>query len=160
MVLSYIPLHLGGTGTARGYADRIATKTVSAYSRAVTSVAFSPDGKLLVSASADGTIKAVHHEDAIVHDRESDHIPPMKGHTGAVHAVCVSPSGKYIASASEDKAVRLWSTRDWSCVAVFTEHRAAVTHVVFTPEGDAIWSGARDGAVRRYPFLHMVRGGA
>ena len=56
----------------------------------VTSVAFSPDGKRIVSGSADQTVK--------VWDAATGQEPStLKGHTGAVTSVAFSPDGKRIA---------------------------------------------------------------
>ena len=66
---------------------------------AVNSVAYSPDGKRIVSGSMDNTVKvwdAAKGQEAL----------SLKGHTGAVTSVAFSPDGKRIVSGSADKTVK------------------------------------------------------
>ena len=68
----------------------------------VSSVAFSPDGKTLASASGDQSV--------ILWDVASRKAigEPLKGHSAQVMSVAFSPDGKTLASASADKTVMLW----------------------------------------------------
>ena len=72
------------------------------HSSAVLSIAFSPDGKKIVSGSYDQTIR--------VWDAETgkEIIPPLEGHSGYVNSVAFSPEGKKIVSGSYDKTIRVW----------------------------------------------------
>ena len=68
----------------------------------VESVAFSPDGKLIVSGSGDETIRLWDAATGALHGE------PLEGHLGSVNSVAFSPDGKLVVSGSNDKTVRLW----------------------------------------------------
>jgi WD40 repeat protein len=68
----------------------------------VHSVAFSPDGKYLVSGSRDKTVKLWSVE-------SQKEVSTLRAHSDYVTSVTFSPDGKYLASGSIDKTVKLWN---------------------------------------------------
>ena len=67
-------------------------------------MAFSPDGKRIVSSSGDSTLK--------FWDAESgQEMLTLKGHSSSVRSVSFSPDGKRIVSGSFDKTVKIWDGR-------------------------------------------------
>jgi WD40 repeat protein len=71
----------------------------------VRSVAFSPDGKRLVSGSEDHTVK--------IWDVDGQReLTTLYGHTDAVYCVAFSPDGKALATSGKDRAVKLWRAAD------------------------------------------------
>src|SRR5262249_29946828 len=83
-------------------------KPVATFSRAhrweVLSVKFTPNGKLIASASIDKTGKL--WDVGTGKERAT-----LSGHTGAVTSVAFSGDGATLASASDDKTVKLWRLR-------------------------------------------------
>src|SRR5262249_29006338 len=108
---------------------------------AVTSVAFSPDDRLLASGSADQTIK-------LWSTTSGKEVLTLKGHTGRVNSVGFSPDGKRLISGSADKTVRIWDTATGKELLRMEDHTAAVTSVAFSPDEQHAASGSEDMSVR------------
>ncbi|CAE7167722.1 unnamed protein product [Rhizoctonia solani] len=103
----------------------------------VWSVAFSADGKSVVSGSDDGTVRVWNtHKSSPIGE-------PLRGHRGSVFSVSYSPLGNLIASASGD-IIRLWdpSTRQQSGDDLESK---SVFSVAFSPDAKFIASGCGKG---------------
>ncbi len=77
---------------------RKALYTYRGHSASVNAVAWSPDGKRIVSGSNDGTAQ-------VWDATNGGHVYTYRGHAGRVNAVAWSPHGKRIASGSSDGTV-------------------------------------------------------
>ena len=74
----------------------------------VTSVAFSPDGRHIVSGSHKLQQDSTRVWDAQIGQSIMD---PLKGHHDWVTSVAFSPDGRHIVSGSDDKTVRVWDAQ-------------------------------------------------
>ena len=77
-------------------------------------VTFSPDGKLLTSASDDNTVR-------LWGPATGASLHTLNGNSESVQCSDIlSPNGRLVASASEDKTVRLWDIKTMKTIAYFT----------------------------------------
>ncbi|KAN0107633.1 hypothetical protein V8E52_009952, partial [Russula decolorans] len=116
---------------------------LEAHTGGVLSVAFSQDGKHIVSGSKDETIRVW---DADTGDVVSG---PFKGHTGSVFSVAFSQDGKHIVSGSFDRTIRVWDADTGDVVSgSFIGHTGSVFSVAFSQDGKRIVSGSEDNTIR------------
>jgi WD40 repeat protein len=111
------------------------------HSGPVYCVAFSPDGKHIVSGSWDKTLK--------VWDAKSGHETlSLQGHTSAVLSVAFSPDGKQVVSGGDDKSLRVWDTRSGQLTVCLQGHMDRVTCVAFSADGKRLASGSKDTTLK------------
>ncbi|MDT5120922.1 MAG: hypothetical protein QOC96_404 [Acidobacteriota bacterium] len=85
------------------------------HSSRITSLAFSPDDRLLASASDDKTVKLWD----VASGRE---IRTLTGHIGGVTSIAFDPTGKTLASGSSDGKVKLWEVASAQEIKTLTGH--------------------------------------
>jgi WD40 repeat protein len=132
-------------GTAQIWNSDDRTRVLTGHRKAIWALAFSPDGKRLVTASTDKT--------AIVWDVDSGKpaLPPLNGHTDEVRSVTFSPDGKTILTGSRDNTARLWDAGSGQPIvkqAGFGIHGGTVRSVAFSRDGGRILTASADGLVR------------
>ena len=104
-------------------------------------MAFSPDGRLLATASRDDTAR-------LWDPATGEHLRTLTGHTDGVWGVAFSPDGRLLATASNDSTARLWDPATGEHLRTLTGHTDGVRGVAFSPDGHllATASQRRDGA--------------
>jgi WD40 repeat protein/serine/threonine protein kinase len=118
------------------------------YSSIVWHVAFSPDGRFLVSTHGDGAI--------LVWDVESrECVANFNEHGGAVQSVAFSRDGRRVASAGEDGSVIVWDAASGRKENVFADYNNSVNAVAFAPGGGWLATGDQDAELH---FLDLARG--
>lgn len=105
----------------------------------VIDICFSGHGRV-ATASRDNTIRVWQARSG--QPLQVISIPPV-----VTHLAC-SPAGRVLASAhSNDPVIHLWDAQRGYSLGVLRGHRAAVTALAISPDGDTLYSGAQDGSI-------------
>ncbi|MFN6497512.1 MAG: eIF2A-related protein [Nostoc sp. DedQUE01] len=107
----------------------------------VRNASFSPDGKLIVTASNDKTAR--------VWDTSTGKLlSELKGHQNSVNNASFSPDGKLIVTASDDNTARVWDTSTGKLLSELKGHQSAVINASFSPDGKLIVTESYDNTAR------------
>src|SRR5207253_1269166 len=112
---SFVFLLFAFLAVSEGMAVGESPPTLRGHTGWISSLAFTPDGKLLASASADKTVKLW----AIPDGRE---LATLQGHEDYVSSVAMSPDGKVMATGSFDKSAKLWDLATAKGIASLRGH--------------------------------------
>ena len=109
-------------------------RTLKGHTETVRTLAFSPDGKVLVSGSSDDTLRKWDTNTGSM-------LRQLAGHTNDIKTVAFSRDGKMIASGSKDSSVRLWDAETGRFLPTLRGHLGAIQAVAFSPDGKTVVSG-------------------
>jgi WD40 repeat protein/tRNA A-37 threonylcarbamoyl transferase component Bud32 len=115
--------------------------TYKGHTNSVLAVAWSPNGKRIVSGSLDHMVQVW---DATT----GDHVLPYSGHTDGVEVVAWSPNGKYIASAGKDRTVQVWDATNGNLIVIYKGHTQTVLTLAWSHDSKYIASGSLDQTVQ------------
>lgn len=126
------------------------TRRYVGHSGPVYGMSFSRDAKLLLSASADKTVRlwSLHTHTALV---------AYKGHANPVWDVSFGPFDHYFASASWDRTARIWATEHIAPLRLLVGHLDSVTKVAWHPNSAYVVTGSADRTLRMWD---MQQGGS
>ena len=120
----FYPVDVSTAGILHGHEGRI------------NSIAFSPDGEFLASASSDCSVRVWRVTDGLP-------VTVFRPHQRMVMEIAYSPDGTLLATAGEDGFIHLWNTKDWSLAASLTADGESFTDVAISPDGRFLAAGSR-----------------
>ena len=107
----------------------------------VTSVDFRPDGKQLVTSSAEGAARVF---DVVKGTR----LLLMPIGTSTVESAHYSDDGKFIVTAGADGVARVWNALNGRELGTFSGHRDTVSDALFNRDGHLVITASDDGTAR------------
>ncbi len=111
------------------------------HSGPVSHAVFSFDGKWILSASRDRTIKLWNRS-------KGREIRIFKGHRSYVNSAQFSPDGNTIVSASSDYTIKIWDAETGKEIRTFKGHRSSVISAQFSQDGNTIVSASDDNTIK------------
>ena len=106
----------------------------------VTALAFSPDGRHLLSGAMDKV--------AIIWDVQTGQkLFRLLGHTAEIYSVAFTADGAQAVTGSADATLRLWRVSDGDLVRILSGHEGMVNTIAINPSTGTIASGSRSGEV-------------
>src|SRR5262249_19748803 len=122
-----------------------AVERFTGHSAEIYCVRFSPDGKTLVSAGWDKTIRLWD-----LHGRK--HRATLEGHTEFVRDLAFTADGKTLVSSGKDGVIRMWRGDAARRARMLEGHDGLVRALSLSPDDKILASAGRDGTLNLWDF--------
>ncbi len=132
-----------GTSAESGMKPKQAVllKTLPGFTTDVSSVEYSPNGKLLAATGGDQII--------LIWDTSTwEPVLTLSGHTDWIGGFHFSPDGKRLASASFDSKAILWDLTNGERMLTLSGQQSPIFGMDFSPDGKSLVTGSADGKIR------------
>ena len=117
------------------------TARMTGHMQLVNQVQFSPDGRWIISASFDKSVK-------LWDGMNGTFITTLVGHVGPVYQVAWSADSRLFVSASKDSTLKVWELRSRKLMEDLPGHADEVFSVDWSPDGKKVASGGKDRIVK------------
>ena len=115
--------------------------TLTGHQQLVNDVKFSPDARMIASASFDKSIR-------LWNGKTGQFIARMLGHVQEVYQLAWSADSRLLVSGSADSTLKLWSSRTKKLHTDLPGHGDEVYTVDWSPDGQKVVSGGKDKVLR------------
>jgi WD40 repeat protein len=132
--------------------ENLKSKILTGHIGWVRSIAFSPDGEVLASASSDRTIKLWDYE-------TGDCLRTYSGHQSSIYSIAFNATGDLIVSGSGDRTVKFWDCSSDACVKTLYGQTNEVCCVTVSSDNRTIACVSLDQSMRLwdYPSGHCLK---
>ncbi|XP_015597269.1 notchless protein homolog 1 [Cephus cinctus] len=114
---------------------------MTGHQQLINDVKFSPDGRMIASASFDKSIK-------LWEANTGKYITSLRGHVQAVYSVAWSADSRLLVSGSSDSTLKVWSIKTKKLSQDLPGHADEVYAVDWSPDGLRVASGGKDKVLR------------
>lgn len=116
-------------------------RSIPGHTSFINALAIGPDGKTLVSGSADQTIK--------VWDLATGkELRTLTGHTSFINTLAIGPDGKTLVSGSADQTIKVWDLATGKELRTLKGHTGFINALDISHDGQILASGSADQTIK------------
>ncbi|XP_075709120.1 notchless protein homolog 1 [Rhinoderma darwinii] len=121
--------------------DKKPLQRMTGHQALINEVLFSPDTRIIASASFDKSIK-------LWDGKTGKYIASLRGHVSAVYQIAWSADSRLLVSGSSDSTLKVWDAKSMKLFVDLPGHADEVFAVDWSPDGQRVASGGKDKCLR------------
>uniref|UniRef100_A0A7M4F668 Notchless protein homolog 1 n=1 Tax=Crocodylus porosus TaxID=8502 RepID=A0A7M4F668_CROPO len=121
--------------------DKKPLERMTGHQALINQVLFSPDTRVIASASFDKSIK-------LWEGRTGKYLTSLRGHVSAVYQIAWSADSRLLVSGSSDSTLKVWDAKMKKLAIDLPGHADEVFAVDWSPDGQRVASGGKDKCLR------------
>ncbi|XP_074045019.1 notchless protein homolog 1 isoform X2 [Macrotis lagotis] len=121
--------------------DKKPLQRMTGHQALINQVLFSPDARIIASASFDKSIK-------LWDGKTGKYLASLRGHVAAVYQIAWSADSRLLVSGSSDSTLKVWDVKTRKLAVDLPGHADEVFAVDWSPDGQRVASGGKDKCLR------------